>query len=160
MAWSATVAARVLSVCARRRNATAWIMVLALAGNLREIVAESRISASFGAKLSSLLSTQPLLSSQDQVSFAEETELGTAEICASRSGQCEKPRTFCGDLVFWLLLTLHESTQVPDFCLEVSPIPWWLDRVGAGWGRAAEGATVDMGEELDKESKQIRGEIH
>ena len=96
--------------------------VLALASNLKEIVAESRISASYRTELSSLLRTQPLLSSQDQAFFAEKTGLGTAKICTSRSGRGEKPWTFCGDVVFWLLLTLHESAWVPGFCLKASLI--------------------------------------
>ena len=61
---------------------------------------------------------------------------------------------------FWLLMAPRESTCVPDFCFKVSHISWQLDRVGAGWGRTGEEATVGMGENLDKESKQIKGETH
>ena len=100
MTLLATVAARVLSVCARRRKATAWMVLLASDGSLKAIVAVSRMSASFKAELSSLLRTQPLFSSQDWASCAKETGLDAADICASRSGRGEKSWAFCGDLVF------------------------------------------------------------
>ena len=54
-------------------------------GSLKAIVAVSRMLASFKAKLSSLLRTQPLFLSQDRASCAEETRLDAADICASRS---------------------------------------------------------------------------
>ena len=100
MTLSATVAARVSSVCAQRRKATARMALLASVGGLKAIVAVSRISASFEAELSSLLRTQPLFLSQDWASCAEETGLDAAEICASRLGRGEKSRAFCGDVVF------------------------------------------------------------
>ena len=108
-------------MCAERR-ATARMVLLALDGNLKAIVAVSRISVSFGAELSSLLRTQPLFLSQDWASFAQESGLGAAKICASRSGRGKKSQAFCGDVVFWLLLVLHESARLPGFCLRASLI--------------------------------------
>ena len=68
--------------------------VLASASSLNESVAESRISDSFAAVLFSLFSSQPLFSSQDQASLAEETGLGVAVICASRSAWSKKSQMF------------------------------------------------------------------
>ena len=131
-------------------------------GSLKAIVVVSRISVSFEAELSSLLRTQPLFSSQDQASCAEETGLGAADICASRSGRGEKSRAFCGDVVFWLLLVPRESVRLPGFCLRASLILWRLDRKGwAHWGKdpdGRKGGVGDVGEELSKESEQLKGE--
>ena len=68
--------------------------VLASAGSLNKSVADSKILDSFAAVLLSLIRSQPLLLSQDRVSFAEETGLGVAVTCASRSAQGEKSQTF------------------------------------------------------------------
>ena len=62
--------------------------------SLNESMAESRISDSFEVVLSPLFSRQPLFLSQDQVSLAEETGLGVAVICTSRSARGEKSQTF------------------------------------------------------------------
>ena len=67
---------------------------------------------------------------------------------------------FCGDMVFWLLLTPCESAWGPDFCLKELPILRQLGRVGASCGTVAGGATVGMEERLGKDGTQIRGEIH
>ena len=118
-----TIVAAVLSlVWACIRNATARIAVQASAGSLNESVAARSMSESFAPDLSSELSIQPLFSSQDQASFAEETGLGEALICASRSARGEKSRALCGDMVFWLLLVPRESAQDPVFCHEESLI--------------------------------------
>ena len=50
MTLSATVAARVSSVCVQRRKATAQMALLASDGSLKVIVAVSRISASLDRK--------------------------------------------------------------------------------------------------------------
>ena len=68
--------------------------MLASAGSLNKSVADSRISDSFAAVLFLLISSQPLLLSQDWASFAVETGLGVAVTCASRLAQGEKSRTF------------------------------------------------------------------
>ena len=82
------------------KEGTARMALLASDGSLKAIVAVSRMSASFEAELSLLLRTQPLFSSQDWASCAEETGLDAADICTSRSGRGEKSRAFCGDMVF------------------------------------------------------------
>ena len=122
MTPSTIVAAVLLLVWACIRNTTAQITVQASAGSLNKSVAARSMSESFAPKLSSELSIQPLFSSQDRASFAEETGLGEAVICASRSAQGEKSRALCGDVVFWLLLVPCESAQDPVFCLEESLI--------------------------------------
>ena len=75
-------------------NATAWIAALASAGNLKVKDTEKRMSESFALVLSSEFSNQPLPSSQDRASFAEDTGLWEAVICASRSGRGEKSQAF------------------------------------------------------------------
>ena len=92
------------------------------AGNLKDKVAEKRMSESFALVLSSEFSNQPLPSSQDWASFAKDTGLGEAVICTSRSGRDEKPQAFCGDVLFWLLMVPCESVRDPVFCLKESPI--------------------------------------
>ena len=67
-----------LSALAQRRNATECIAVLASDGNLNESVAAKSMSDNLELVLSLLLSIQPLLSSQDQASFAKDTRLGVA----------------------------------------------------------------------------------
>jgi hypothetical protein len=136
---SAIVAAVLSLVWACKRNATARIAVQASAGSLKESVAARSMSESFALELSSELSIQPLFSSQDRASFAEETGLGEAVICASRSAWDEKSRVLCGDVVFWLLWTPHEGAQDPVFCLKESPM---LSDDQAGrvcWREQAEG---------------------
>ena len=71
---------------------------------------------------SSLVSSQPLLSSQDRASLAEETELGEEAARASRSDRGKKLRVLCGDVALELLLSPREDAQAPVFCFEESPI--------------------------------------
>ena len=70
------------------------MVVLALAGSLKERVTDRRISESFEAELPSLFSIQPLFLSHDRASFAKVTGLGEAVICASRSAQGKKSQVF------------------------------------------------------------------
>ena len=107
------------------------MVVLASAGSLKESVVDKRISESFDTELILLFSIQPLFLSQDQVSFAEDTEFGEVVICTSSSTWGEKSWMFCGDVLFWLLLAPQEVIQDPDFCLEESPIVRQLD--WGGW---------------------------
>ena len=96
--------------------------VLASAGNLNESVAARRTSDNLELELSSLLSIQPLLSSQDWASLAEVTGLGVAVTWASRSARGKKLRVFCDDVEFWLLLVPCEDARGPFFCLDTSLI--------------------------------------
>ena len=96
--------------------------MLASAGSLNDRVAKKRMSTSFELVLSSEFNIQPLPLSQDWASLAEDTRLGVAVICTSRSGWGKKPQVFCDDVLFWLPLVLHESVRDPVFCLEESPI--------------------------------------
>ena len=110
----ATVVETDLSVWAHKRNATAQIAVLASASNLNESEAKKRMSASFNPEFASLFRIQPLFSSQDQASLAEETRLGDARICASRSAQRgEKLQELCADVLFWLKFDLQEDIRGP-----------------------------------------------
>ena len=116
-------------------NATAWIAALASAGNLKVKVTKKRMSESFALVLSSEFSNQPLPLSQDRVSFAKDTGLWEAVICASRSGWGKKSRVFCGDMLFWLLMVPCESERDPAFCLKESPILQQGGGVACFWSR-------------------------
>ena len=97
------------------------------------------MSESFAPELSSEFSIQPLFSSQDRASFVEETMLGEAVICASRSARGEKSRVLCGDVMFWLLLAPCEGTRDLVFCLEESLISSDGQARGVCRGERAEG---------------------
>ena len=85
MIKSDTVVDKVLSAWVRKRRATERIATHASAGSLKANEAENKISQSLALEFSSLFNIHPLFLSQDQVSFAEETGLGAARTCASRS---------------------------------------------------------------------------
>ena len=87
------------------------------AGSLKANEAENKISQSLALEFSSLFNIHPLFLSQDQVSFAEETGLGAARTCASRSAQGEKLRGFWVDVVFWLKLETQVVDRGPLFLL-------------------------------------------
>ena len=74
--------------------------VLASGGSLKESVVVRSMSASLELVSSSQLSIQPLLSSQDQASLAEDTGLGVAVTWASKSGRGERLRALCDDVEF------------------------------------------------------------
>ena len=61
--------------------------MLASGGSLKESVVVRSISASLELVSSSQLSIQPLLSSQNRASLAEDTGLGVAVTWASKSGR-------------------------------------------------------------------------
>ena len=71
------------------------------------------MSASFNPEFASLFKIQPLLSSQDRASVAEDTGLGDAMICASRSARGEKLRELWADVLFWLKFDPQEVVQGP-----------------------------------------------
>ena len=78
--------------------------VLASADNLTDSIADSNIFASFALDTPSLFRSQPLLSSQDQASLAEETRLVEVLTCTSRTAQGEKPWELWDDVLFWLYI--------------------------------------------------------
>ena len=96
----ATVDVKVWSAWARRRKATDRMAVLASGGSLNESVVVRSISASLELVSSSQLSIQPLLSSQDWASLAEDTGLGVAVTWASKLGRGERLRVLCDDVEF------------------------------------------------------------
>ena len=127
----------------RKRKATERTAAQASDGSLKAINAVNRISASLRFEFSSLFNIQPLFSSHEQASFADETGLGAARPWASRLTRGVKLRAFCDDVVFWLKLAPREIDRGPLFCLEVSPIATALAErgqvvkvvgTGVGWG--------------------------
>ena len=89
MIKSDTVVDNISSAWARRRKATEWMAVQASAGSLKASEAENKISASLKLVLSSLFNSHPLFSSQERASLADETGLGAARTCTSRSARGE-----------------------------------------------------------------------
>ena len=82
------------------RKATEWMAVQTSASNLKASKAENKIPASLMLEFSSLFNIHPLFSSQEQTFFADETRLGAASTCASRSAWGEKLQGFWVDMVF------------------------------------------------------------
>ena len=81
--------------------------VLASADNLTDSIADSNIFASFALDTPSLFRSQPLLSSQDQASLAEETRLVEVLTCTSRTAQGEKPWELWDDVQLTLILSIQ-----------------------------------------------------